>query len=238
VKSTPIPRLLMLAFSVAFWAYFFNSVTMAVGLMALIAVHEFGHMLAALRLGLRASWPEFTPLGAYVRVEGERSIADETYIKLAGPLLGGLASLVTMLGGFALSLPAMMEVGAFGVFLNLLNLLPLDPLDGGSFAQLLGGPLFGRFAWVFGGLVFLPVFWYLVSISSMNIVFGAFIALGAFAASGARAKQWLKPEYFQISGGKRLVMLCAYLLVAALLGTFYAKPDLIAELAFLLGLGV
>lgn len=232
-KSVYSPRQLgMLLVSIAFWAFLLNSVTMAVGIIALIAVHEVGHMIAAKRLGLQVSLPEFTPMGAYVRVVGERSIEDESYIKLAGPLVGGLASVGCMVLGYVLSLPQLFEVGLFGVFLNLVNLIPLDPLDGGAFGQ-----YFGRFAWLFGGAIFLWVFWMLYQISPANLVFGAFIGLAALGSVRARSQQWQEqPAYFQMSGGKRVLMLLAYGLTGIGLYAVYNHPQLISSLAMAIGL--
>ena len=225
-------QILMLLVSIGFWAVLLNSVTMACGVIALIAVHEVGHMIAAMRLGLRVSLPEFNPMGAHVRVVGQRSIEDEAYVKLAGPLVGGLASLSTMLLGYLLSMPGMFEVGVFGVFLNLLNLIPLDPLDGGALGQLVG-----RYAWLFGGAVFLWVFWMLYQMNPANAVFGAFILMGAIGAYSVRSKQWdHMPEYFTIGGGKRALLLLAYGLTGLSLYLVYQNPKLISAFALAVGL--
>ncbi len=228
-KSSLIWKMSMLAFSLGIWSFFMGSWTMGLGVIALITVHEVGHMIAARRLGLKASLPEFTPVGAFVEVSGVKSLADETYIKLAGPLVGGLASIATMAVGFWLSLPAMFEVGLFGVFLNLINLIPLDPLDGGALGQ-----SFGRFAWIFGAFVFAIVFWMLYQVSAFNLVFGAVIALGALQSIAVRNQaRKLEPAYF--AGSWRFSHFFFYLLTGAALYAIYANPALAVNLAILLG---
>jgi Zn-dependent protease len=105
----------------------------ALGFVALIFVHEMGHVIALRREGIKASAPMFIPfMGAVI---GARSLGDnalaEARVGLAGPLLGSLgAGLVAVVG--ALTNSSMLEaLGYVGLLLNLFNLLPVVPLDGG-----------------------------------------------------------------------------------------------------------
>jgi Zn-dependent protease len=105
----------------------------ALGFVALIFVHEMGHVFALRREGIKASAPMFIPfMGAVI---GARSLGDnalaEARVGLAGPLLGSLAAgLVAVVGGVTQT-PLLEALGYVGLLLNLFNLLPVVPLDGG-----------------------------------------------------------------------------------------------------------
>lgn len=66
-----------------------------VGFVALIVVHELGHVVALRRLGIRAGLPVFLPyVGAFVQMrERPRSVEAEAWSALAGPAAGGLGAL-------------------------------------------------------------------------------------------------------------------------------------------------
>lgn len=104
----------------------------AVGLIALIFVHEMGHFLEASRERLHPSWPVFIPfLGAYVK-HTRGNPWQTARVAIAGPILGGLAALACYLVGTADGSSLLVALGYFGFVLNLINLLPVGILDGGS----------------------------------------------------------------------------------------------------------
>jgi len=105
----------------------------AVGFVVLLFIHEYGHVIALRREGIKASAPMFIPfLGAVIsaRSLGENALA-EARVGLAGPILGTV--------GAALCIPLYLITGNdmfrglayIGFLLNLFNLLPVVPLDGG-----------------------------------------------------------------------------------------------------------
>jgi Zn-dependent protease len=128
VLSTAGTALVSVAAYSLLWGWEF-----AVGFVALIFVHEMGHVIALRREGIKASAPMFIPfMGAVI---GARSLGDnalaEARVGLAGPLLGSLAAgLVAVLGGVTHS-GFLEALGYVGLLLNLFNLLPVVPLDGG-----------------------------------------------------------------------------------------------------------
>jgi Zn-dependent protease len=105
----------------------------AIGFVALLFVHEIGHVIQLRREGVPASAPLFIPfLGAVV---GMKRLPDdagaEARVGLAGPVFGSLAALVP-LAIYGLTGNDLFRALAFiGFFLNLFNLLPVLPLDGG-----------------------------------------------------------------------------------------------------------
>jgi Zn-dependent protease len=110
-----------------FWGWKF-----AVGFVLLILVHELGHFIEAKREGLHPQLPVFIPfLGAYVRYT-RGNPWQTARVALAGPIFGGLASLVCYLVGKADGSDLLLALAYIGFLLNLINLLPVGILDGGA----------------------------------------------------------------------------------------------------------
>jgi len=105
----------------------------AAGFIALLFVHEMGHVIALRREGLKSSAPMFIPfLGAVIaaRSLGQNALA-EARVGLAGPILGSIGAAVCILVWHATG-NSLWEALAFTrFFLNLCNLLLGVPLDGG-----------------------------------------------------------------------------------------------------------
>ena len=105
----------------------------AAGFVALLFVHEMGHVIQMRREGVKPSWMVFVPfLGAAV---GARSLGGsalaEARVGLAGPVLGTLGTLVVAGIYLATGNDFWRALAFVGFFLNLFNLLPVLPLDGG-----------------------------------------------------------------------------------------------------------
>ncbi|MFW9993247.1 MAG: site-2 protease family protein [Candidatus Odinarchaeota archaeon] len=90
------------------------SILYAVGLMAIIGIHELGHMLAARAHGLEASPPYFIPMpfnglgtfGAFITQKKPAVTRNILFdIGVSGPIFGFVIALVVLVIGFALSIP-------------------------------------------------------------------------------------------------------------------------------------
>jgi Zn-dependent protease len=104
----------------------------AVGLVILIFLHESGHYIEAKREGLSPKLPVFIPfLGAYVQYT-RGNPWQTARVAIAGPILGGLASLACYLLARAQGSDLLSALAYFGFFLNLFNLLPFGIFDGGA----------------------------------------------------------------------------------------------------------
>jgi Zn-dependent protease len=107
--------------------------TFAAGFIALLFVHEMGHVVALRREGLKASAPMFIPfMGAVIaaRSLGRNALA-EARVGLAGPILGTVGAAACLLVWRATGDDLWRALAYTGFFLNLFNLLPVVPLDGG-----------------------------------------------------------------------------------------------------------
>ena len=104
-----------------------------VGLVALIFVHEMGHVLALRRQGVPASAPFFIPfMGAVIGMKKMPENAwKEAEVALAGPLLGSLGAAAVWLAGSYYHSHFLVALAFVGFFINLFNLIPVVPLDGG-----------------------------------------------------------------------------------------------------------
>jgi Zn-dependent protease len=107
--------------------------TFAVGFVALLFLHEIGHVIQLRREGIKASAPMFIPfLGAVISAKsmGDDAAA-EARVGLAGPVLGSIATLIPLGLWLATGNEFWQALAFVGFFLNLFNLLPVLPLDGG-----------------------------------------------------------------------------------------------------------
>ena len=150
------------AYAIVFgWRY-------AVGIVAMLLLHEMGHYIAARQRGLRVGLPMFIPfMFAWVKLEDVPHDAEtDAYIALAGPMLGTVAAI----GAYFLAREYeygthwLMAVAYAGFFINLINMIPLPPLDGGRITAvlspriwLLGVPIIGVLLWLHFSMILLLV---------------------------------------------------------------------------------
>jgi len=104
----------------------------AVGLVALILLHELGHFIEAKREGLNPRLPVFIPfLGAYVRLHARQPVADRPRrARRPHPGRGGVARVLRC--GARDRLEPADRARLLRVFLNLINLVPIGFFDGGA----------------------------------------------------------------------------------------------------------
>jgi Zn-dependent protease len=132
MKAATGTNLAMAAASAAAYSIF-TSWQFAVALVVQMVVHEYGHVHAMRRTGMRVRGMYFIPLlgAATVADDAFTSRRQQAYVALSGPLWGGVFTLLP-LGAWALTGSHFWAtVAATGAVLNLLNLLPISPLDGG-----------------------------------------------------------------------------------------------------------
>ena len=225
--------LVTFAVSVLFWFYMTNSLAMAVGILLLILIHEMGHYFAARAKNIPVMLPVFTPLGAAVQLDQSacRSAKDEAFIAIAGPLVGGIASLIVLALGPILGSNLLFQLGAWGVTINLFNLVPLSPLDGGRISLAIERRLY---------LLGVPLFIYMLTklgMNTFNLVMAFFILQFAWAEIQFRTQQAVNnPGFFAVGAKARIGYALAYVGLAALLTWVVVYPQGFIGLLVSLGL--
>jgi Zn-dependent protease len=154
VLTTSASMLVSVAAYAVIWGWKF-----AVGFVALLFVHEMGHVIQMKREGVQVSGMLFVPfLGAAVgaRSMGGKALA-EARIGLAGPIVGTLATAALIPLAEAQDSDFLRALAFTGFFLNLFNLAPVVPLDGGrAMAAMAPWMWFAGFAAMLGFFVLVP----------------------------------------------------------------------------------
>lgn len=199
---------LSMAVSVIAYAFIFGW-WYAVGFVALIAVHEVGHLVVLRSMGVKVSLPTFIPfLGAYVKMESRpRSVAQEAIGALAGPAVGTLGAIAAFEASHVFHSQLLRALAYTGFFLNLFNLVPALPLDGGRVAGALHPAL-----WIVGlaGAVVFTVI-HPSPVLIFILVIGGFELVRRW-----RTHKWIDAAYYAISPATRVGIATAYASVAVI----------------------
>ena len=105
----------------------------AVGLVAMIFVHEMGHVVEIRRQGMAATAPIFIPfLGAAIFQRSHaQSAVRQAQIGIAGPIAGTIGAAVALVLYLSTHVDLFLVWAYFGFWINLFNLIPFGMLDGG-----------------------------------------------------------------------------------------------------------
>src|SRR6202048_331054 len=100
-----LKTVLYLFINIGVYAFFFGhnfgliwALGLGAGILALLFIHEMGHVVAAEIEGVPVSAPNFIPgFGAYIMLKAQpKDARTESIIAIGGPLFGALASLATL----------------------------------------------------------------------------------------------------------------------------------------------
>jgi Zn-dependent protease len=160
-----VPTILSMLLAIGVYAIAFGW-RYAVGIVAMLLLHEMGHYVAARQRGMNVGMPTFIPfVGAWVELKDRPHDAEtEAYIGLAGPLLGTVGAIAAWYLAHDGGIHWLLAVAYTGFFINLINMIPLPPLDGGRITAvlspriwLLGVPIIGVLLWVHFSMILLLV---------------------------------------------------------------------------------
>ena len=215
--------LITLVISFGAYAIFFGP-WFAAGLVAMILIHEFGHVIEINRQGLKAPAPVFIPFfgAAIFQREHPQSALHQAQIGIAGPLLGTVGAVVAYVLYGTTHFTPLLLAAYLGFFINLFNLIPAGMLDGG---WILGAV--SKWFQVFG-LALLALLVIFAGISPIIIVF---VLLG-LPTIFARFRNDADPYYQAVPVTARWAMGGAWLVLAIFLGfaSYQAHTQLLSYL--------
>ncbi|MDH3997417.1 MAG: site-2 protease family protein, partial [Desulfuromonadales bacterium] len=194
---------------ISIWAYaMFWGWPFAVGFVALLFIHEMGHVLALRMMGVKATPPMFIPfMGAFIGMKQmPKDAYAEALMAYGGPLLGTLGAIGCAGAGMVTGNPFWYALATTGFLLNLFNLLPISPLDGGRIIGVISPKL-----WIIGLLGAVGLFYLTWSpIIALIIIMGSFQIYNTSKRSAAE-----KARYYAVTPGKRVGMGLAFLALLA-----------------------
>lgn len=142
--TAPLVTVLSMSLSAIAYAFWLGP-WFSIGLVAMIFLHEMGHVIALKLRGYPSSAPVFIPfLGAVIFAPSMNNRDDEAFVGIGGPVLGSLAALGTLLVWYIMpdktsdAAAILLVVSYVGMFINLFNMVPIRPLDGGRITQAVG----------------------------------------------------------------------------------------------------
>ena len=184
------------------------------GIVALLFVHEMGHVAVIRAKGLPASLPIFIPLlGALIFLRGmPHNARDEAEIAIGGPLAGALAGGVCYVLYVQTGDHIWLALAFFSFLINLFNLIPVSPLDGGRIVGAIS-----KWMWPLGLGVLVVAFFYTHSIILLIVGwlgllqtinrFRGGTALDAYYSVPLAARAWITALYFGLAATLALAIL-------------------------------
>jgi Zn-dependent protease len=136
LKAVKTANLGWAAASVATYSVLF-SWKFGVALMVQLFVHEYGHVHAMKRTGMKVRGMYFVPLLGALAVTDDSfsSRRQQAYVALNGPFWGSLFALVPAALSYFTGDAIWAAIASWWAIINLFNLLPIAPLDGGRVMQ-------------------------------------------------------------------------------------------------------
>lgn len=161
----------------------------AVMLLALILVHEVGHVVAMRSIGMPVKGIYFVPFFGGVAVSGDRyrNEGERGFVALMGP---GFSLLTTAVLGWLTvqnNDPTLKELTLLSAALNGFNLLPLLPLDGGHVMQSLLSRVSDSTVRVVNVLALIAGVWLALAIKSPVLLIVLLLVGPSLLSSKARA---------------------------------------------------
>ena len=214
----------LLTLGISFVAYaVWGGPWFAAGLVAMILVHEMGHVVEIRRQGMQASAPLFIPFfGAAIFQRSHPTDAlKQAQIGIAGPLAGTVGATAAFVLYGTTHWPVLLLWAYLGFFINLFNLIPVGMLDGGWILAVVS-------KWFqIVGLAALVVAVLVIGLNPIVLI----IVLLGLPAVFERFRNDRLPYYQSVPVPARLAMGAAWLLLTAYLGfAMYETHQVLAQL--------
>ncbi|WP_415898304.1 site-2 protease family protein [Neptuniibacter sp. QD48_11] len=181
-KSAKVIKVLFAAGSLAAYSWLF-SFEFALALILCLVFHEYGHVRAMKRFGLKTKGIYLVPFLGGLALSDDRINTrwQDVYISIMGPVFGLFLSLVALVLYWLTDIEILAGIAAFNALLNLFNLLPVLPLDGGHVLKSIAfsvNSVFGLVICVIGAVAGVVISYYfgmallgfLLAVGSIEIV--------------------------------------------------------------------
>jgi len=214
LKIPALATLFSALVSLGFYSLAFGPLT-AVGLVAMLFVHEMGHVVEIRRQGMQATAPIFIPfLGAAIFQRSHPTTAvKQAQVGIAGPIAGTIGATVAFFLYLATGQQVLLLTALIGFGLNLFNMIPVWQLDGSWILA----PV-SKWVYVAGyALVVVAILW----LHSILLVIVAVLGLSSLVQ---RFRQAQSPYYASVPARARWALGGAWLALVLYLGymTFQA----------------
>jgi len=189
----------------------------AIGLVALLFIHEMGHALVMKIKGIPIGSVIFIPfLGAAVTMrQMPHNAKDEAEVGIAGPIAGAVASAVCLyIAQASLSPFVWAPLAYFGFFMNLFNLIPIVPFDGGRVLAAID-----RRVWILGfvGLLAFQIWQWMNGNGSIWLLFFVVMAAAELWGRGIKPLTEAGKAYYTVPLRTRIMLSLLYFGLAAVL---------------------
>ena len=186
----------------------------AAALIAMLFVHEMGHVVEIRRQGMQASAPIFIPfLGAAIFQRSHPTSAlKQAQIGIAGPIAGTIGATVAYVLFLSTGWHVLLTAAIIGFAINLLNLIPVWQLDGSWILAPVS-------KWVYVGgyaLVVLAILW-------LHSIFLIIIAVFGLSSLVQRFRAAESPYYTSVPVQARWALGGAWLALVVYLGFMTAQ---------------
>lgn len=208
LKIPALATLFSALVSIGFYSLAFGPWT-AVGLVAMLFIHEMGHVVEIRRQGMQATAPIFIPfLGAAIFQRSHPTTAvKQAQIGIAGPIAGTIGATVAYLLYLSTGQQVLLLTALIGFGLNLFNMIPVWQLDGSWILA----PV-SKWVYVAGyALVVLAILW----LHSILLVIVAVLGLSSLVQ---RFRQAQSPYYASVPAASRWALGGAWLGLVLYLG--------------------
>lgn len=208
LKIPALGTLVSLLISFGAWAWI-RGPWFAAALLAMIFVHEMGHVVEIRRQGMRATAPIFIPfLGAAIfQREHTTTALKQAQIGIAGPIAGTIGATVAFMLYLSTGWDVLLLAAFLGFILNLFNLIPVWQLDGSWILA----PV-SKWVYVAGyALVILAVLW-------LHSIFLVIIAVLGLSSLIQRFKAAESPYYTSVPAQARWALAAAWIALVVFLG--------------------
>ena len=187
----------------------------AAGLVAMILVHEMGHVIEIRRQGMQASAPLFIPFfgAAIFQRQHPTDALKQAQIGIAGPLAGTVGATAAFVLYGTTHSPIILWWAYIGFLINLFNLIPIGMLDGGWILAVVS-----KWFQIVGLVLLVLAFLVLPQVGVPLNPIVLIIVLMGLPAIMERFRNDRLPYYQSVPVSARYAMGAAWLLLVAYLG--------------------